>query len=107
LDNNEDPESAIKREILEETGYRTNVLIYISTFYVSPGGCSERIFLYFAAVYNKDKILQGGGLTSEGEDISTLDLTLTELRESLDSGKIVDAKTIIATMWLLNKVEDK
>lgn len=107
LDNDEDPESAIKREILEETGFRTSRLTPISTFYVSPGGSSERIFLYYATVSNADKIARGGGLSSEDEDILTLEMTLPELWKSIDSGDIVDAKTIIATSWLRARKEEK
>jgi ADP-ribose pyrophosphatase len=47
VDKNETPEAAIRREILEETGYNVEKLKHISTFYVSPGGSSERIMLLF------------------------------------------------------------
>lgn len=48
----ETPQDAIIRETLEETGYAITQsdLKEISRFYVSPGGTSERIFLYYAEV---------------------------------------------------------
>src|ERR1041385_1686246 len=61
----EDHETAIKREVLEETGYRVSTLTRICSFYVSPGGSSERIILFYAEVRNGDHISPGGGLISE------------------------------------------
>lgn len=100
LEEGEDPEVAMRREILEEVGYQVDHLRPISTFYVSPGGASERIFLYYAEVDNAAQIDRGGGLAHESEDIQALEFSLPELWQALDAGQIVDAKTIIGLMWL-------
>ncbi len=107
LEQNETPEDALRRELIEEIGFRAVDLTHISTFYVSPGGSSERIMLYYAEVGNADKIAAGGGLASEGEDIQFIEVTLPELWRALDAGEIMDAKTIIAVMWLRKKLEGK
>src|SRR5688572_10147660 len=52
LEEGEEPEEAMRRELPEEVGYQVDQLRHISTFYVSPGGSSERIFLYYAEVGN-------------------------------------------------------
>jgi ADP-ribose pyrophosphatase len=106
LEPNEDPEAAIRREILEEIGYRVGDLMHIATFYMSPGGSSERIILYSAEVDNADKATSGGGLASEDEDIKILEFSLADLWAAFQSGEIVDAKTIIALMWLRDHVEE-
>lgn len=100
LEAGEDPDEAIRREILEETGFTVTKLTHISTFYVSPGGSSERILLYYAEVNSASKITSGGGLASENEDIQLLEFSLPELWQALDAGQIVDAKTIIGLLWL-------
>jgi ADP-ribose pyrophosphatase len=100
---NENPEEAIRREILEETGYRVDHLTHIADFYVSPGGSSERIMLYYAEVDDASRVSSGGGLASEHEDIEILEFSLPELWAALDSGQIVDAKTLIGLMWLRSK----
>lgn len=105
LGKDEEPESAIRREILEETGYDAKVIDYINTFYVSPGGSSERIILYSAEVTNKDKISGGGGVVSEHEDIQVKEYSWADIRQMLETGKIVDAKTIIALMWFQKQVK--
>jgi len=99
VETGEEPEETIRREIIEETGYQSNELTYINTFYVSPGGTSERIILYYAEVENKDKIEIGGGVAEEHEDIRVLEFSLPEVWSALDSGQIVDAKTLIALLW--------
>ncbi|GHO46198.1 NUDIX domain-containing protein [Ktedonospora formicarum] len=96
----EQPEESIKREIREEVGYEAQNLTSVATFYTSPGGCSERIWLYYAEVSVADRINNGGGLASEHEDIEQVELSLPELWQTIERGEIMDAKTLIALQWL-------
>ncbi len=100
LKQGEDPEEAMKREIEEEAGYLPQEMTHIYTFFVSPGGTSERILLYFCKVNEQDKTNEGGGLAIENEDIEILHITYTEFFNAMDKGKITDAKTLIAGLWL-------
>src|SRR6266567_4594285 len=52
IDQDEKPEEAAVREVNEEIGYACKIedLKFIACFYLSPGGTSERIFLYFTSV---------------------------------------------------------
>ena len=100
LEEGESPEEAIRREMIEEIGYRPRRLRHICTFYVSPGGTSERIILYYAEVTNEDRIGSGGGVEAEGENIRLVELSLSELRCALESNEIVDAKTLVGALWL-------
>ena len=104
IDANESPENAVRREIAEEVGYKVDKLEHISTFYVSAGGSSERIILYYAEVDETDKIEAGGGDAREDEDIMTLELSLPEALNQIQSGEIVDAKTILGILWLQNRL---
>lgn len=47
---NEDPKECAIREVQEELGYTINNLKFITKFYVSPGGTTEMILLYYAEV---------------------------------------------------------
>ncbi len=95
----EDPEAAMRREILEETGYQVRELEYIAAFYLSPGGSSERIFLYYAEVSENDLVAAGGGAAGEHEDIRLVEYSRSEIEAALDRGEIVDAKTLVALQW--------
>jgi ADP-ribose pyrophosphatase len=100
IDKGETPEDTARREIEEETGYRVTTLTPIQTFYLSPGGSSERIHLFYAAITRDARVGQGGGLTSEDEDIREVALPLSEAFAWLDAGECADAKTIIALQWM-------
>jgi nudix-type nucleoside diphosphatase (YffH/AdpP family) len=103
IDANETPEQAIIRETKEETGYRISNPKLISKFFSSPGGSSERIFLYFAEVREADRIGTGGGLG--GEDITVVLMPLNELLERLAQGSIEDPKLAIGACWLKDYLE--
>jgi ADP-ribose pyrophosphatase len=95
-----DPTRTMKRELLEEIGYKVNSFKKISTFYVSPGGSSERIHLYYASATPRQKVAPGGGLLSEGEDIRVVAIPTDEALHMIETGRICDAKTIIGLQWL-------
>ena len=107
IDKGEQPEDAMRREIREEIGYQTHDLTHIATFYVSPGGSSERILLYYAEVGDADRTSSGGGKASEHEDIQQVELTLPELWKMLENDEITDAKTLIAVQWLRGRLKEK
>jgi nudix-type nucleoside diphosphatase (YffH/AdpP family) len=104
IEKDETPEQCIRREVQEEIGYQVHDLTPIATFYVSPGGTSERILLFYTEVVNADRVGQGGGLVVEHEDIELVEVALPELWQALQQGTIIDAKTLIAVQWLqMNK----
>jgi ADP-ribose pyrophosphatase len=104
IDSGETPEEAARREVQEETGLEIKTMEPISTFYPSPGGSSERIFLYYSEV-SRNQTVDGeiGGLACESEDIKSHELTLEDALEKIKSGEIMDAKTIIGIQWLENR----
>lgn len=102
LEENEEPMEAIKREVLEEMGYKISDPKHINTFYTSPGGSTERVFLFFSKVSLNDKIQKGGGKEDENEDIQTVKIPLSQLKQRFI--EIKDAKSLVAVQWfLLNK----
>lgn len=94
----ETPEAAVVRETFEETGYRIESPELIGRFFSSPGGTSERVFLYFAAVSDAARPKKGGGVGDE--DISVIQIGVEELFDRLIKGLIEDAKLAIAAHWL-------
>lgn len=100
VEEGESPEQALHREIFEESGYRVRAARRISTFYVSPGGTSERILLYYAEVDNASRESPGGGVASEDEDIQLIEMTFVQALAAVSSGEFQDAKTMLGLLLL-------
>jgi GDP-mannose pyrophosphatase NudK len=95
----DDPESCVRRESEEETGYRLKEVKKVFEAYSSPGGLTE-IIHYFVAPYAKDqKVNEGGGLDEEQENIQTMEIAFDKALDMLDRGEIRDAKTIILLLY--------
>lgn len=92
--------SVASKEALEETGYKVDKLKYLTQFYPSPGGCSERIFVYLAYVEAKDKIKKEKYMGTGNEDIQVMEIPISETFEMIKNGEICDGKTIISLFFL-------
>jgi len=85
----------------EESGLTISTIEHICTFYTSPGGSSEQIFLYYAEVSGEfAKYNKTGGLINHGEDIISFEITLEDALNRIKTGEISDAKTIVGIYWL-------
>jgi len=95
----ENPSDAMKREILEETGYKTDrINTLVDRHYSSPGFTDETITIYYAEVSEKmtDKLGVGD------EEITLVEFDYTSLTHGLMDFK--DAKTILALYkMIINK----
>jgi nudix-type nucleoside diphosphatase (YffH/AdpP family) len=98
------PEERVRLEALEETGYEIDRLEPVMQLFVSPGSLTERIHL-FAAEYDPSRRRgEGGGKPEEGEDIDVLELAFDDALAMIDTGDIVDAKTVLLLLHLERKV---
>jgi nudix-type nucleoside diphosphatase (YffH/AdpP family) len=97
----ETPLESLIREVQEETGYHIADAKHICTFFSSPGGNTERTFLFYAEVREADKQSQGCGLEHEGEDIAIAEFDVAEFFAKLEAGEFEDAKLIMAGYWLM------
>ncbi|MGJ8685209.1 MAG: NUDIX domain-containing protein [Nonlabens sp.] len=104
VEDGENPINCAQREIEEEIGYVTEQLELITTYFPSPGGCSEQIHLYYTEVSSTDKTLKGGGAVVEQEDIELVKIKRTEIKKHLDKGAFNNSISLIGIQWyLLNK----
>lgn len=101
MEENESGESTLKREILEELGYEVESVRFLTTFYVSPGGTSERNHLYYCETNSKKKVQSGGGAKDENEGIEIIKYSMQEVKEILKNNEFIDVKTILGLMMAL------
>lgn len=95
-----DPESAIRQEAEEETGMKLGEVEKIGEFYMSPGSVTERLHFYVAPYVNVVDTGAGRGVQGEGEDIHVMETTLEEALDMIDTGRIIDAKTVMLVQYL-------
>lgn len=91
----DNPEECVIRETEEETGYRIKKAEKVTQTYMSPGAVTEILYLFTGEYDESMKVSEGGGLASEQENIEVLEYTFEEAYAMIESGEIVDAKTII------------
>jgi len=97
----EDPEACIRREMLEEVGYRAGVLRLVSQGYASPGSSSERIFLYYAPVKTADLVdPKASGIAAEKEDVKRVEFSREDFLARVDAAGFHDAKVMTLGFWL-------
>ena len=87
------PDDAIRREMEEETGYRISAVEKVMEAYMSPGSVTERLYFYLAE-YSADTSRQAGGGVDE-EAIDVLEMPFGEALRLIETGEIMDGKTIM------------
>jgi nudix-type nucleoside diphosphatase (YffH/AdpP family) len=95
----QDPETAIRREAEEELGVTIGALEHVFDVYMSPGSVTERVHFYAAPYTPADRSGPGGGVAAEGEDIEILELLIDEALAMTTDGRIADGKTIMLLQW--------
>ncbi len=82
-----------RRELEEETGYRSEDLEWLITLRTTVAFCNERIEVYVAK-----NLIPSKQHLDEDEFIDLQAYTIEELKEKIFTGEIEDAKTVSALM---------
>lgn len=101
----EKPEEALKREIVEEMGYKVDHMNHLRDFYTSPGGLSEVVSLFYVEV--SEKIGEGGGVDNENIEVIEVDylgatgtlfwnMDVENGGQMIPPYQLIDAKSIVA-----------
>jgi len=88
------------RELQEELGYYPQELKEFGRFYVSPGYCEEMIVLFVAKNLRPSKLKQ-----DEDEDLSLVEIPVSEIPKLLESGAVKDGKTWAALVWFMANIK--
>ncbi len=104
VEEGEEPEDCIRREMMEEVGYRAGKLTLIGNGYASPGSSSERIFLYYAPVKTADLVdPKASGLAAEKEDIRRVEFSREDFLARVVACGFEDAKVMTLGLWLMSR----
>jgi ADP-ribose pyrophosphatase len=95
LDAGESPEACAARELEEETGMRARRLERLTTIYTTPGFTDERIHLFLA-----EGLEEGTHNREADEFMEPHTLRWSELMRLVQSGEIVDGKTLVSLLFI-------
>jgi ADP-ribose pyrophosphatase len=98
LEKGEDPLVCAKRELEEETGFKTDDFEFLIRFYTAIGFCDEMIHIYVAKGLKPSR-----QNLDEDEFVTVESYSLDELFDMIYSGKIIDAKTISSILAYAHK----
>ncbi|EKA96719.1 TPA: ADP-ribose diphosphatase [Proteus mirabilis] len=99
VEEGESPEEVVRREATEEAGITIGRCKPIVSYLSSPGGTSERMYVYVGEV---DATTATGihGLACENEDIRVHVVSREEAYQWVEEGIIDNAASVIALQWL-------
>lgn len=93
LNRGESPEEGAARELEEELGFVAGRLEKLSEFFVSPGFCEEKMWIYLATEMTPTE-----QRLEDDELLEIVRLPFQQALEMITDGEIEDAKTIIGLM---------
>jgi ADP-ribose pyrophosphatase len=94
LDPGENPLTAARRELEEETGYTAKKWKKLAAWWPSPGFLSEKMYLFLAK-----NLKQGKARPMEDERIEIGWFRKKELDKLIRDGRLEDGKTLIAFLF--------
>ena len=100
IDGNETPEAAIRRELLEETGYQFDDIDLLCTVYANPSTANNHTYCYLA---RGGKKVQEQSL-DEHEEIAVEQHSIHEVRQLLADNKIPQALHCTTLFYALCKL---
>ncbi|UKT64180.1 NUDIX hydrolase [Pedobacter mucosus] len=101
IDGDEDPEFAIKRELLEETGYSFQTCKLLAELYPNPATSTNKTFTYFltGGVKTHDQHLD------EHEILNVEEYTIAEIKQLLKDNLIAQSLHVAALHYGLAELE--
>jgi len=96
LDEGENPLSAAKRELKEETGYQAKAWHQLVQMYSAPGFCDELLYLYQAR-----EVTLAEKTPDHDEETEVIVIPVKEAWHKVLNGQICDAKTIAGLAMLI------
>jgi len=97
---NDDPETCIRRETMEETGYEINEVRKVMEAYMTPGSVTEKLHFFIASYSSAMKKGEGGGVDQEHENIEVLEMDIDQALKMISQREIIDAKTIMLLQYV-------
>lgn len=100
LDPGEDPLTTARRELAEECALAAAAWEEGPSFFTAPGFCTERLSLFLAT-----DLREAEAQAPEDEELELSWMSISEALAAVDSGEVVDAKSVAGILWLARRWE--
>ena len=97
IEKGEVSQEAALRELQEETGYTSDKIQHLSSFWTTPGFCTELMHSYLATDLRPSSLSP-----DEDEDIQVVRVPLDQIPDMVRLGQIKDAKSIASLLMALH-----
>jgi ADP-ribose diphosphatase len=94
VDAGEEPGRAARRELFEETGYRAEKLVHLTSVHTSTGRSTEVCHLFRCAAVRDER----GPRPEPTEFITVVELPFEEALRMVSEGKVTDAPTVLGLL---------
>ena len=99
LKHGEDPQKAAVRECQEEIGLIPSSVEKLGSLFPTPGYCDEEMNFYRLTGLRAPGDGDAAAQPDEDEDIESKAFSVAEIRAMVESGDIIDMKTVAALYW--------
>jgi nudix-type nucleoside diphosphatase (YffH/AdpP family) len=96
----DDPADCARREAFEEVGLTLTALEPAGAVWTMPGISTEFMHLYLAPYGPGDRTGAGGGVAGEHENITIVEMKLSDLAAMAERGDLLDLKTLALVQTL-------
>jgi ADP-ribose pyrophosphatase len=97
VDPDEQPVDCVRRELQEEIGMLPNKVEKLGGFYLSPGYCSEYLYLYVATDLEPSRLE-----AEDTESIEVVKVPLSQVSHLIATGEIIDSKSIAGLLRVIS-----
>jgi ADP-ribose pyrophosphatase len=96
IDKGEDSETAVIREMQEETGFKPGKVVRLCGFYLSPGTSNEYLHLYLAMDLTPSRLH-----AEDTAGIEVIPAPISQIMDLIKSGELHDGKSIAGLLYYL------
>lgn len=101
VDKGEKPIDAVRRELLEETGYKCGKIIHLISYFPSVGYSTEEIKCYMTEELTNTSKQR----LDDNEHIEVIKMSAYDVFEMIRKGEIKDSKTIMCMSCIVNDIQ--
>ncbi|MBN1375190.1 MAG: NUDIX hydrolase [Dehalococcoidia bacterium] len=96
VEDGEDLEDCVKRELQEEIGYLPGEIKKLGGFYAAPGYCTEFMHIFLASDLKESRLV-----AEDTDEIEVIRVPVSDIPSLIKNGEICDAKSVASLLMAM------